>query len=79
VLPAREQRCSRGDAKVTSLKPGVRLPPWARSSALSRAIDSLRFLGVHGFLIDSEREKVRRRLQKWVDRGSQLPPDPRAK
>lgn len=53
---------------MTNLKPNKMLHAWSRQSALDRVANCLAMLSIHGFVTDKERERIHKRMVKWVER-----------
>jgi hypothetical protein len=52
---------------MATLKPHKDAPKWEDGDCAERTIDCLRWLRVHGFVTDGEREKIVVRIRKWYN------------
>jgi len=51
---------------MSNLKPYDKFPAWKSETCLRRMLACAGALHVHGFMSDSERDKVQKRLHKWL-------------
>jgi len=51
---------------MSKLRPYAKFPTWKSETCLKRMLACAGALHVHGFMSDSERDHVQKRLHKWL-------------
>lgn len=48
------------------IHPYKKIPNWNMELAYKRAITCYSFLAAHGLMTDGEKQKIKKRIEKWV-------------
>jgi hypothetical protein len=51
---------------TTSKPPRWPIPAWKKTTLVNRAINCATLLHLYEFITDGEREKIHRRMEKWI-------------